>query len=839
MNLVRLGNAALVFGVIVSTTAGALLIATTPAAAVVVPTASGTSIAWATDHTDTTDPNYENFKNLTVSVSQTKNLVNQGITVSWAGARPTSSLGYATNFMQVMQCWGDADTGPTPEQCQWGAPSATIGNLTGVNVSKRDLVLGDDPAQDPQLVGDAANPDLLLDPPVESPNLRAFRVPFRTVGGTLAKSTAELSKLFDSSTSNEVSAGRTGLNGTGQVAFETQTSLEAPHLGCGADVKAADGSTWPRSCWLVVVPRGELNLDNSLNTTTSSERISGSPLSATAWKERMVVKLDFQPVSQACPIGNAEQRIVGAENITEAITSWQPALCQTGTTYGYSLIGDEEARGQIVSPVEGASRLAIVTDPVDKEAAGDAVLAYAPVAESAIVVAYTIDYRLYPDAKAADRNGLQVENLALSPRLVAKLLTQSYRADVPGRGAASPVITSNPLNILLDPEFLDLNPDFVGSTSDNDPVGLMVALGNSDANALVWSWLRADPLARAFLAGDPDEWGMRVNPAYSALDLANDASVDSFPKADLTTAKSGADVEPGYGTLDMRPYMNDMHEAAIRTLKADPNNKSSWDPFKQPAAYVSLGAQIPGQRFIMSITDAASAARYGLNTARLVNGAGQPTAATPESINKAVTLMADSEQAPGVKVVDPTKRSVGAYPLAMLSYAAVNVCESTKQQLADYSKLISYAAGAGQLSGDARGSLPRGYVPLASEFLKQATSVADDLVSKKAVAKLCPQPEPTPTETPEPTDTPTPVETTPPVVPAPVPSTVEVTPEPTVVPADPEEATPEAQFTVDRPIDGGRAGLAGALVLGIPSMIAGPLLSRRGRKLAKLTDADS
>jgi hypothetical protein len=848
--LIKVGNAALVFGLITSTVAAALLMVTTPASAATVATDSNVSIAWSTTHTDETDPNYSTFENITLSVSQTKNLVNQAITVSWDGARQTSVGEYATNYMQVMQCWGDEKTGPTPEQCQWGAPSTTVSGLMGLNTSSRDLNVGDDPEQDPLLEGDEADPDLLIAPPVENPNRKAYRYPFLSVNGDLASSSTQISKQFDASTTNEISAARTARNGSGEVAFETQTSLEAPQLGCGAAVTAADGTTANRGCWLVVVPRGELNLDASPNDTQSSGRISGSPLSASAWKNRMVVPLSFQSVSASCPLGNAEERIVGSEMIAEAVTSWQPALCGTGTTYGYSLIGDDEARNQIVSSVNGASRLAIVGDPLDKETADDATLAYAPVAESAIVVAYTIDYRLFSDAAAIEKNGLQVQNLTLNARLVAKLLTQSYQLDVPGRGADDPVVSNNPLSIVTDPEFLDLNPEFVGFTGDSAPAGLMTALGSTDANSLVWSWLRADPIAQTFLAGEPDEYGMAINPSYLALSLATDDSVDSFPKADLTLFTTGEVGEPGYGTLDLRPYTNDMHEAAYRTLKADPGSKNSWNPFAQPKAYQSLGAQVPGARFIFSITDAASAARYGLTTAKLVNGAGQAVAPTVTSISKAVAAMPESEDAPGVKVADATVRTSGAYPLALLSYAVVNVCESTESELGDFAKLITYAVGKGQVTGDARGLLPRGYVPLSSAFVNQATTMAAGISDLSAVAATCDKPTPTgtPTATPTPTSTPTATKTpkpttttlptTDPVVVVPVPVETEtVVPVIEQPPADPEEVA-AIQHTTDQPLSGGRVGLAGALALGIPSMIAGPLLSRRGRKLAKLSDIE-
>ncbi|PYY46643.1 hypothetical protein [Curtobacterium sp. MCBD17_023] len=857
-HLVRLGSAALAFGIVTTTVAGSLLVVTAPASATAPTDSSAMTLTWEEAQaslgggqapgTGTPDPDAETFSGMTFRVSQTEELTDQGITVSWSGAKTTSPSEYATDYVQIMQCWGDDPAGPSPQQCVWGAPSAAVSSRTGVGAAKRDLVRGDDPVQDTTLVGEQADPDLMLEPPAENPFLKAYRMPFRAVDGTLAKTSTELSKQFDANTSNEVTAGRTAGDGTGQVVFETQSGLEAPQLGCGQEVA---GTSTPRSCWLVVVPRGSHNLDGSTADSTAAGRVTGSPLSASAWRNRVVFPLGFQSVAQSCPIGNAEERLVGSETATEAVTAWQPALCGLGTTYGFSQIGDGEAANQIVSEVDGSSRLALVTSPLAKAVAAENTIRYAPVAQSAVVVAFTIDYRLYPDAPAKVRDGLQALDLTLDARLVAKLLTQSYQADVPGRGSGNTTLQGNAASLVTDPEFLALNPTFVGSKSDTAPAGLMVALGNADANGRVWSWLRSDPVAAAFLDGRPDEWGMRINPAYRSLALATDTSVDSFPKADLTIAKGGDPDETGYGTLDMRPYMNDMHEGAYRTLKADPNEKSSWNPFGQPKGYTSLGAQVPGSRFVLTITDAASAARYGLPTAKLVNGAGEAVAPTPESVAAGVATMRAST-VPGVVVADPADRTPGAYPLSMLSYAAVNVCAATPEERRAYAGFIGYAAGKGQVQGERQGELPAGYVPLPAAMTTQAETVAADLVDTRAVAAACPEAAPAAPgtgETPEaeappasaPEDQSLPVGTT---------DTGSTSTGPVSAPEVPAVQEPSSNDvdqaaaadgpdhrTTDQPLAATRMGLAAALGAGVPALGIGPFLIRRGRRLAMLAAA--
>jgi hypothetical protein len=845
-HLVRLGNLTLVFGILISTVAASLLIATTPVDAapayVVEPkswlTPSALTVKWegeddtveagqtpvpveteapvAPDAGPVEAPAEEDeeplapaavpgeFDGLEVTVSQTENLVNQGIRISWTGGKGTSPGEYATNYLQIMQCWGDDPAGPTPQQCQFGAPSGSIGNLAGTNAAGRSLNEYEDPLQ-------VYSNDIKLTPPRTNPNLRSFAFPFTSVKGG---SNFDVAKYFSSATTNEITAARTGVNGTGSVSFETQTSLEAPHLGCGA----LTSSGAARSCWLVIVPRGETNLDGSdAATSTAAGRVTGSPLSASAWKNRIVVKLDFQAVATSCPIGNSESRVVGSEMLADAFTSWQTALCATGTTYGFSQIGDSEGRRQITSDIDGGSKLAFVTDPLDAATAGDAQIAYAPIANSAIVVGYSIDYRLNANAANFAKNGTQVTDLVLNARLVAKLLTQSYRSDVPGLGAGDPTVNSNPYSLASDPEFVSLNPEFAGFANLTAPDGILVSLGSSDANAHVWQWLRADPLAASFLAGEADDWGMKINGNYLTLGLAT-ATTDSFPKADLTTYRVAPAPEPGFGTLDMRPYMNDMHEAAYRVLKADANVKVVWDDTKAPPAYVSSGPQLPGQRFMLSITDAVSAERYGLSTARLVNGAGQATAATSATITKAITGMTDSTF-PGVKLNNPTARTIGAYPLAMPTYAAINVCAASNTALKDYAKLLTYASTSGQVSGDAKGQLPTGYVPLDEKSVKVVGTVVTKLTKEAAGKGTCDVKEETPT---------TEEETFPSFDDSSeTPSTPDVAPS-----SDPEEV--EEHLTEDRPLNAARLGLAGALALGLPSLIAGPMLSRRGRKLADL-----
>jgi len=780
------------------------------------------------------DDDYATFRDLEVTVSQTRDLTHQGVVVSWSGGRPTSAGRFATNFLQVMQCWGDEASGPTPEQCQWGAPNPALSSLLGDRVGLRTLKAGEDERQ----AYDAAHQ---VPPPITNPNLKAYAMPFTPVGGTPVTDVAD---YFTPTSTNEITGARTGDDGTGAATFEVQTALEAPHLGCGE----ARGSGAARACWLVVVPRGELLADGTFAQDTPSGAIAGSPLSASNWANRMVFPLQFSAIGSSCPMGSAEQRLVGNELFSAAMTSWQPALCRTGTTFGFSQVGDDEARAQLVSTVPGASGFAVVNEPVPSEpTAGaedpveDTGLRYAPLAQGAIVIAFQIDRALRADSPDIGRAGTPVEDLVLNARLVAKLLTQSYRADVPGGGTTAP-LTTNPRSIVNDPELVALNPELAQLVATAAPEGLLVSIGSSDAYAQLWRWIVADPFARAFLQGEPDEYGMRINPVYAALDLADDTSLDSFPKSDLSTYRQDETVPaPGYGTLDLRPYTQDMADAAVRVQRANAGAKVVWEPNKVPPSFVSSGAQLPGQRFELAVTDLTSAHRYGLRTARLVNAAGQAVGADDTSMRAAVDAMVPTP-VEGVVRTDPGTRVLGAYPLTLVEYAGVAVCRADDEQRGDYASLLRYAVTTGQQRGDAKGLLPRGYLPLSERDVQRTLDLAETLEDDAQLAQLCPaepSPAPTPTPTPTPTATPTTAPAPDPAAPAAPPAPVR--PAPTSTPgstpapaADPDTgiAEPDAPLTGAAPLGAARLAVTGSMGLGAACALTGPVLMRRARVLA-------
>ena len=678
------------------------------------------SIPWNSPSRDQSSVFYDEFKDVEVSVSQTQNLTSQGVLLQWSGMPPSEAGSYRKNYMQVMQCWGN-QSHALREGCQWGTPLAATQNLVGTFAANRELSEGEDPLQD------YLNSPFQVPPPSTLPDLKIFRVPFQPVDGS---PTFAYEQYFAPESTNEVTAASVSPDGTGSVVFEIQTSLESPHLGCGRELNGS-----PVDCWLVLVPRGAHYMDG--DPVPQNESIDGSPLSATNWKNRIEIPLDFAALSSSCPLGSSERRVVGSELVSEAVTSWQPALCEDVATFGYSQIGDGEARRQIVSSVEGSSGLAFVNKPLSVQEARNARLVYTPVTSSAIVIAYNIENQFKSNSSFYSENGKQVESLKLNARLVAKLLTQSYRNDVPGGNSAAH-IANNPRSLRQDPEFLTLNPRFRDFVFNSEPGGLVVPLGNSDVASLLWQWVRSDENAVSFLAGEPDSNGMVINSYYKNLELDTDLGIESFPKADLTTFMPNNSVPPpGFSTLDLRPYSNDLFEAALQLRRADPKSKSVWDPSRLPPQFVSSGAQSIGQRFLLGVTDLPSAKRFGLNTVTLVNSDGSEVDAIDEDITTAISsFVADSSS--GMMVRPSSSAAIQGYPLSTVTYAVTSPCTQTAAAVSDYASFLEYGTNEGQVLGEDTGELPEGYLPLSAE-LKQKAQESVLLLRSAGIQLNCPE----------------------------------------------------------------------------------------------------
>jgi hypothetical protein len=122
---------------------------------------------------------------------------------------------------------------------------------------------------------------------------------------------------------------------------------------------------------------------------------------------------------------------------------------------------------------------------------------------------------------------------------------------------------------------------------------------------------------------------------------------------------------------------------------------------------------------MLTVTDIVTAERLGLATAKLINPNGEAVQPTADSINSAISEFVDSG-VEGVKISSPNLSKDESYPLSTLTYAAIDVCRATIQELKSYTSLLKYIVGDGQEVGPGKGQIPNGYVPLDETQIAQA-----------------------------------------------------------------------------------------------------------------------
>lgn len=403
-----------------------------------------------------------------------------------------------------------------------------------------------------------------------------------------------------------------------------------------------------------------------------------------------------------------------------------------------------------------AANLVDPTDPV----------VYAPLAASGVVIGFNIERSPRFDAPASEQSlvGVRVAELDLTPRLVAKLLTQSYRQNV-SVGNSTPPYTwddVNPVHLGVDPDFLRFNPEFALLNQSPRPFsGLSMPAANSDAARQVWEWVLADPEAAAWLAGAPDEWGMRVNPVYATTAAANSTGLafgqptpNGFLKSDPYCYQAGSKsyggatiIAPQLCGLDWIPYARSFADAAQVARTAYDGARTTENPYPLSSStfWSRDTPQTPGSRTQLVVTDSPSAAQFGVQTARLSragDNSDDRTFVAPDiaGLLAGVAAMVPSED-PHVLESLPLAAAPDAYPLAALTYAAVTPLSLDTQARNEYSAFIDYAVGPGQVPGLGLGQLPRGYAALPAALTAQATAAAATIRDLQPPPASEPEPE--------------------------------------------------------------------------------------------------
>lgn len=714
---------------------------------------------------------WNDFKDLELTVSKTQNLRDETVSVWVSGFAETTFPDYpgASNFVQVMQCWGDPRAADFAETCQFGAWDAYTGDSRAAEVLQ------------------SLNAGATF-----TREAREHLVPFRSVVGSRSEvqeisggsgtGTIEvngIAQFFTASSSNEVPIGLVDDDGTAEIPFTMQTAAAQPYLGCG-DPSSAAGE----QCWLVVVPRGTHSgtlegavercggataAGNAFGQARSAQ--TGSPLSPNCsfWADRIVIPLQFANAVATCPAGAVERGMVGSELVADAVTSWQPTLCagEDGTAFNLSTAPGGTSRTQLLG---GQTDLALVAEPLTRDTIGSAdpglleqaEFAYAPVANTAVTIGFVASSfrRLYgPET---------YHELKLTPRLVAKLLTQSYRTMVPGYetfvGDSREHLRHE--RVTEDEEWIALaNPQTFRTLSS----GAWVVPGphGDDAIRTLWDYVLADADAVAFLRGEPDPWGNTVNRYYlppahqdaagGGFDLLSDP-LDAFPRADQTYAPDAAvqelkNIRSTFDSIAMMPYSGSLTANSVRIRNGDLRLTQEWDPNKFNTSG-DVGDWVPTRRqspangqFVLGPATASASENYQIDSATLALPSTEQSSAEnllesktfvaygPESMRAAVDAQTLDEY--GVASLDLADLPHDAYPLTMTLNAAVDLASGRldSEARADYASFLDYVATTGNTVSDARGSLPPGYLPLTGEQADATLALAERLRAGTSVTE--------------------------------------------------------------------------------------------------------
>ncbi len=686
----------------------------------------------------------------TVTVSRTSGLVNQTVDVSWSGFRPSSAT--------RLQNSGD---------------SLDVNTENPVRVYE---CRGAHPASSSDCYGSPGFRG--LDATDSSPAYPAVP-PFTYPGQT---------DPFDATPDGPANwqDNVTRADGSGEVTIQVFTKRESAGLGCDA------GSP----CSIVVVPNYGRNQANVGDT----EDVMDAPW---AWERRTVVPLTFQSVDDACSLMGSSLRVEGSPMAGGLLAAWRGKTCTLSTdavTLDYTAIGEPQTRLDVAS---GTTDTGLVIDPLtakDEKAAG---VVYSPVSITGLVVAFQID----------DANGRPVTSMRLNARLVAKLITASYRS---GGDAA---VANNPVNLFRDPEFLKLNPGVAwpGGAPGNHPL----LLGDlSDTTTALTRWIWHDPQARAFIKGKPDPWGMTVNANYKNVPMP----FANYPSLDQALSNS---FQPISGMDALARQLSIAQFPGAVVTEENGVNVTSKPP-----------RQNPGAREVIGILDAADASRFLLPTASLQNTGGAFVRPTNASLISGVDH-ADVNADGVTRSVDLASKDTSIYPLSVLVSAALSTKadKATRGQMADF---LDYVDGPGQVPGDEIGKLPAGHAPLTPALRAQVRT------ARAAVLAGYSTPTDTPTDTPsdEPTSQPTtgsePGLNQPGLGPDGLPTDPQAAPSDGADPAggpsetstDQADAAPQMMEVSSQSAGKRLLTLPGLLVLAMIGLLAGPLLlwlERTGR----------
>lgn len=424
----------------------------------------------------------------------------------------------------------------------------------------------------------------------------------------------------------------TASDGTGSAQFEVRPASNLPQLDCSAT----------NPCSILVYENDALPIQ------------AGSLPAA-----RVVIPITFAPSQADCPtITDFDVRVDGSATSAGLFYAWAAQICHgdSSVVLDYTETSSTTGRENFLA---GLIDFGITALPATEEElshhSDHREYSYAPVAASAVVVAYNLTDPF---------TGLRVENLVVSPRLVARLVTNSSVE-----------------TFVRDRELLNINPTVRFPTNGINRI--LVRAERNAATTILTSWMSADPESQKLLA-DTDTWRVRLNASYVGY---------SYPR----DAFELVDNDPGY-----LPRQGQKSIATRMFYGVSPTGTQ---------------AEPTSARGVIGIVDLPTAKRFGLQVAGLLMPNGSVVQVTDDSILRGI---ADAElSAAGTLVADPTPEDPLAYPMIKVDYAMVPKTFDTAEKIADVRRVLSYAVGDGQ------NLLPTGYITLPDSMRAETRKIVE------------------------------------------------------------------------------------------------------------------
>ena len=419
----------------------------------------------------------------------------------------------------------------------------------------------------------------------------------------------------------------TGSDGTGSARIEIRPSAYLPLLNCS-----------------------EINACSVLAYENDGESVPVDGLPA----NRVIVPITFALSQADCPnIIDFDVRADGSATSAGLFYDWAAKLCNgdNAVVVDYTENSSTTGRENFLAGLTDFGVTALPATAEELEAHPDhRDFNYIPIVASAVVIAYNFTDPF---------TGQPLDNLVLSPRLVARIITNTSLE-----------------TFFQDRELRVLNPGVRLPTSVLARP-LIRAERNADTRILT-SWFSSDTTAQAFLTG-ADSFRIPVTPDYIGY---------TYPQDNFETVSEDVFYLPRQGqrTVSLKLFYGVTPTGTAREETT------------------STG--------VIGVVDLPTAKRFGLKVAKIAQSDGTSVAPTDASI---LAGIADMDTTPeGLLVADSTPEDLTAYPLVKIDYAMVPKNFPTQVKVDKVLRLLQFGLTDGQRA------LPAGYVALPKSLKSKA-----------------------------------------------------------------------------------------------------------------------